>query len=54
MSKTYTISLERVSEYDLVVHYSDNLKTASPEELSVALEDCINTLKNHLLLLQET
>lgn len=50
----YTITLDRVSEYDLVISYSEDFKSMSPEDLAVALEDCINTLKNELLLVQQS
>lgn len=54
MTNKYTITLDRVNEYDLVVTYSEELKSASHDDLSIALEDCIKTLQNHLLLLQQT
>lgn len=50
----YVITLDRISEYDLVVGYSKEFKDMSEEELAVALEDCINALKNELLLVQQS
>jgi hypothetical protein len=50
----YTITLNRVNEYDLVVSYNEDFKAMSPEDFAVALEDCINTLKTELLLVQQS
>jgi hypothetical protein len=50
----YTITLDRTNEYNLVVSYSEELKSMPAEDLAVALEDCINTLKSELLLVQQS
>lgn len=49
----YTITLNRVNEYDLVVSYGEEFKSMSAEDLAIAIEDCINTLKSELLLVQQ-
>jgi hypothetical protein len=54
MSPQYTILLRRNNDYNLEVVYSPEFKTMSEDDAAVAIEDCINTLKTELLLIQQS
>ena len=50
----YTITLNRVNDYNLSVEYGNEFFTMSDEDKAIVLEDCINTLKAELLLIQQS
>ena len=54
MSNLYTITMLRKNEYELDIVYSAEFYKMSDEDKSVALEDCIRSLKIELLLVTES
>lgn len=54
MSTLYTILLRKNNEYSLDVNYSPEFSAMSDEDKAVVIEDCINTLKAELLLVEQS
>ncbi len=54
MTTLYTILLRKNNEYSLDVDYSPEFTAMSDEDKAIALEDCINTLKVELLLIEQS
>lgn len=50
MSTTYTITIQKSDDFNLNISFSDEFKSMSNEDISVALEDCIKALQIDLLL----
>jgi hypothetical protein len=54
MLNLYTITINKLNEYDLDVAYSDEFKAMSEEDMAVALDDCIRLLKIELMSLTQS
>lgn len=50
MSTTYTITIKKTDDYNLDISFSDEFRSMSDDDISVALEDCVRSLQIELLL----